>query len=161
MRPDELDLAQLGLPVTPANVEALRAARAVEDFKDNMLDDEAVRLRLFALAALQRVAGQKLAAARSKPKCNPLADALGSLADAARARGGKLWPTVRDWLIRSLDEGKMLAPGIEVIDINDPAAFADAHTKADLTGVAITFELSDGSRRTVSGATTYAYIMKR
>ncbi len=154
------DPSLIGLPATPANVEALRTARAVDAFKDDMLSDEAARIRLFARAALNQAAEQKLAQARSKPKANPLADALRVVANAARARGGKLWPSVRDAMLNSFEHGADLVGGLEVTGITS-TGFADAHAKRDLTGIKITFRLPDGTLHSISGATTYNYIMRR
>ena len=154
-----LDPSLIGLPATPANVEALRTARAVEDFKDDMLSDEGARLRLFAHAALSQAATQKLAQARSKPKSNSLADALHVVAEAARARGGKLWPSVRDAVLHSFEHGDALIGDLEVTGITGKG-FADAHAKRDLTGTTISFRLPDGTQHTISGATTYNYIMR-
>lgn len=159
-RAAELDPTLIGMPATPANVEALRTARAVEAFKDDLLTDETARVRLFALAALQQVAGQKLALARAKPKSNPLADALRVVADTARARGSNLWPSVRDAMLVSVEQGVALVGDLEVLEITG-SNFTDSYTKADLTGIRVTFRLPDGTERTIAAATTYNYIMQK
>lgn len=158
-RPDS-DPTLIGLPPTPANVEALRATGAMEDFKEEIFLNEAARLRLFVQAAKSEMAERKLALARSKPKSNPLADALRVVADAARARGGKLWPSVRDAMLRSFEDGEELVGGLEVTEITG-TGFADAYSKADLAGIDITFRLPDTTEKTISGATTYNYIMRK
>ena len=155
------DPTLIGLPATPANVEALGTARAIEDFKEELLNDEATRLRLFLQAAKSQVAEHKLTVARSKPKSNLLADALRVVADAARARGGKLWPSVRDAIMETTTpEAPALVGGLEVTRITGKG-FADSHDKRDLKGIRITFELPDGTQKTISGATTHSYIMRK
>lgn len=154
------DPALIGLPATPANVEALRTARAMEDFKGDLFPNEAARLRLFANAAKSEMAEHNLTVGRSKPKSNPLADALRVVADAARARGGKLWPSVRDAMLRSFEHGDEMVGGLEATRITG-TGFADTYSKADLTGISITFRLPDGTQRTISGAMTYSYIMRK
>ncbi len=154
------DPTLIGLPATPANVEALGTARAFEDFKEELLNDEATRLRLFLQAAKSQVAEHKLTVARSKPKSNLLADALRVVADAARARGGKLWPSVRDAMLDSFEHGGELVGGLDVTEITG-TGFADSYDKRELTGISITFRLSDGTQKTISGATAYSYIMRK
>lgn len=156
-----LDPSLIGLPATSANTEALRTAHAIEAFKDCMLNDEALRLRIFIHAAKSQVSEQKLAVARSKPKSHPLVDALRVVADAARARGGKLWPSVRDAIMETTTpEAPALVGGLEVTRITGKG-FADSHDKRDLKGIRITFELPDGTQQTIAASTTYDYIMRK
>ena len=63
-------------------------------------------------------------------------------------------------MLVSFEQGKDLVGGLEVTGITGKG-FADAHSKAELTGISITFRLPDGTQRTISGATTYNYIMRR
>ena len=156
--PSRHDPALLGLKPTPANVEALRTARAVEAFRDNLLDDEAVRLRLFMAMARVQAAERKLAQARSRPKSNPLADMLGGVADAARRGRRQLWPSVRDAMIESLRSDTPLV-GDFIVKAITGKGFGDTYAKSDLAGIRITFELPDGTEKTIAAATAYNYIM--
>jgi len=151
-----IDPARLGLPVTESNVERLRSARAIDDFLECLNEDVRLRMAMNHLELVDR--NQQLAEARRRPKSNPLADMLGALADVARARGGKLWPTVRDALLESLEHGTPLLGDFEVKEITG-AGFGDTHRKDELAGYAITFILPDGGEQSISAHMVYKYVM--
>lgn len=136
--------------------DRLRTARAVVVFQDYVGEDVRLQVAMNHLELIER--NRQLAKDRHRPKSNPLKAMLGTLADTARARGGKLWPTVRDAMIESKENITPLVGGFGVKKI-EGRRFADSYAKSDLAGIYITFELPDGTEKTLSGHTVYKYVM--
>jgi len=136
--------------------ERLRTARAVVAFHDCVSEDNQLKVAMNHLDLVAR--NQQLAEARHRPKSNPLKAMLGVLADTTRARGGKLWPTVRDAMIESLEHGTPLVGGFEVTRITG-MGFGETHRKDELAGYEITFILPDGGEQTISAHMAYKYAM--
>lgn len=138
--------------------DRLRTARAVLAFQDHVSEDVQLKVAMNHLELIER--NRQFAKDRHRPKRNPLADMLGTLADTARARSGKLWPSVRDAMIESVENITPLVGGFGVKAI-EGRGFADSYAKADLAGIYITFEMPDGTEKTLSGHTVYKYVMAR